>query len=131
MNHAMIEKKKEINELNVGAELDEKVAIEVLGFKKSGLVQEMTLPNGKTTTTNYMLENGQPAIIPPLTQDNNLAIILLQDMNKDLKFEFSKGLFKASFDDEMAFKGSTMGEVIGKTLLFEVAKQQAKGEIIT
>lgn len=120
-----IEIKNEISELKAGHLLDERFAIEILGFKKSGLVTEVTLPSGEKVATHYSLPDGKPALLPPISRDENLAAMLLKDMNQNFAFEFRDGKFKVPFEDKAAFETDSLGEGIQKSLLFGKAILEA------
>lgn len=111
--------KESIEGLHAGNELDKRFATEILGMKYSPLVQKVVVSGKKSIETHYSLANGQPAFLPKISRDNNLAVMLLQDMNRNFDFEYRDGVFKVPFEDKALFTGQTLGEALIKTILFE------------
>lgn len=110
----------ELRTMVAGNELDEQIALKLLGFQKSGIFQNVVDRKGKAVgTSNWKLDNGQPVFLPPVSQDVKLAEMLVMDLKRPIPFGFDGSMFYTNVKG-YEFTGVTFGEALSKGLLYEL-----------
>ena len=121
-----IEIKERISEMTVGQELDEAFAIEFLDMEYVEETQEVEISSSNKLETNYVsTETEKPVFLPNVSTDNNLAVMVLKDLQQDFNFEYRENKFNVPYSDMAVFEGHTIGEAVMKALLFGRAIEAA------
>ena len=108
-----IEIKERISEMTVGQELDEAFAIEFLDMEYVEETQEVEISSSNKLETNYVsTETEKPVFLPNVSTDNNLAVMVLKDLQQDFNFEYRENKFNVPYSDMAVFEGHTLGEAL-------------------
>lgn len=75
--------KNEMLRMNVGTELDEWCAMRVLDYDQSIFPHEAVDANGAIVETDWVNENGEPAVIPPFSTDLSAAFRIVDRLKKE------------------------------------------------
>lgn len=133
-NNEVLEMLGEVDRMTA-KEIDEALAKELLGFKKSALFHEMKNQHGELiANTNWLDASGKPVLMPPITQVPEVALFFMNQLGFDIQVDFvgdTKMFGARVVDAKLWLNAKTFPFAIGKALLFAVRLEnynEAKGE---
>lgn len=109
--------------LEAGYFLNKRVALDVCGFKYEDKRRKVRNPKTHKVVgeSKFRIPDGRPAMLPPSSQDANIAGILMKEVKNDMDIHFDakNEKFTVMLDqvDGIQVEGKSFAEVVSKALV--------------